>query len=129
MEKETDISEYREKVCHAMDGTCITITNIIVLVTCIALMIVTPIFELWFLYAVAGPGFLLSIILWKGMFVIEPNVCYVVTFCGKYLGTVRNAGYWYVNPFYWKTRVSLRMQNFETRRIKVNDAIGNPVEL
>lgn len=48
-------------------------------------------------------------------------------FCGKYIGTVRNAGYWWVNPFYSKFPISLRINNFETGQIKVNDANGSPI--
>jgi len=77
-----------------------------------------------------GPvAFILMFIILSGMIVIGPNYAVVCQFCGKYVGTVRNAGYWWVNPFYSKQHMSLRINNFETSRIKVNDANGSPIEI
>jgi regulator of protease activity HflC (stomatin/prohibitin superfamily) len=68
-------------------------------------------------------------IIFSGMIVINPNYACVCQFCGKYVGTVRNAGYWWVNPWYSKRYISLRINNFETNRIKVNDFNGSPIEI
>jgi regulator of protease activity HflC (stomatin/prohibitin superfamily) len=64
-----------------------------------------------------------------GMFVIQPNQGEVLVFLGRYRGTVKDAGWYWTNPFTSKRKVSLRVQNFNTPRLKVNDADGNPIEI
>lgn len=64
-----------------------------------------------------------------GLFTVEPNEGKVLTLFGTYKGTVRESGLWWVNPFIQKTGVSLRVRNFETNKLKVNDARSNPVEI
>lgn len=70
------------------------------------------------------------VILWlKGLFIVSPNEGKVLTFFGKYTGTVRHAGFWFANPFASKTRISLKVSNFQSPQLKVNDAHGNPIEI
>ncbi len=64
-----------------------------------------------------------------GLFTVEPNEGKALTLFGTYQGTVREPGLWWVNPFMTKTAVSLRVRNFETNKLKVNDAFSNPVEI
>ncbi len=65
-----------------------------------------------------------------GGFVLEnPNEAKVLILFGRYSGTVREAGFWWVNPFNQKKRISLRTRNFETAKLKVNDANSNPIEI
>ncbi len=81
-------------------------------------------------YIGAGIGlFLLGIVLLSGCAVIGPNESRVLTFFGKYTGTVRQHGLRWMNPFTSKITVSLRARNFETAKIKVNDLDGNPIEI
>lgn len=69
-------------------------------------------------------------ILWlKGLFIVSPNEGKVLTFFGKYTGTVRAPGFWFANPFASKTRISLKVSNFQSPQLKVNDAHGNPIEI
>jgi regulator of protease activity HflC (stomatin/prohibitin superfamily) len=70
-----------------------------------------------------------GIILLVGNMVIGPNEARVLTFFGRYAGTVRDPGLRWVNPFTAKRPVSLRARNFETAKIKVNDIEGNPIEI
>jgi regulator of protease activity HflC (stomatin/prohibitin superfamily) len=65
----------------------------------------------------------------SGFFVLNPNEGRVIQFFGRYVGTVRKAGFHWVLPLTMKRRVSLRVRNFETARLKVSDADGNPVEI
>ncbi len=65
----------------------------------------------------------------KGFFILEPNQAGVMTFFGKYAGTVRDDGFFWVNPFYSKTKLSLRAHNLNTPTLKVNDRAGNPIEV
>ncbi|MDP6183138.1 MAG: SPFH domain-containing protein [Gammaproteobacteria bacterium] len=67
--------------------------------------------------------------LFKGFLVLEPNKAAVMTFFGKYAGTVRADGFFWVNPFYKKVKVSLRAHNLTTPTLKVNDRSGNPIEV
>ncbi|NUP62320.1 MAG: SPFH domain-containing protein [Nonomuraea sp.] len=64
-----------------------------------------------------------------GFTVINPNEGKVVQFLGRYVGTVNTPGLQWVVPFTTKRRISLRVRNFETTKLKVNDADGNPVEI
>ncbi len=61
--------------------------------------------------------------------VVSPGQTWVVQFFGSYVGTVRRAGFWWVLPLTLRRRVSVRVRNFETHHLKVNDADGNPVEI
>ena len=62
-----------------------------------------------------------------GFMVIQPNLARVLTFFGKYRGTVTDNGFFWVNPFYGKRRLSLRARNMDVAPIKVNDKNGNPI--
>jgi regulator of protease activity HflC (stomatin/prohibitin superfamily) len=64
-----------------------------------------------------------------GLTIVNPNESQVVTLFGKYTGSVRNPGLWWVNPFSLRKRVSLRVRNFESAKLKVNDHDGNPIEI
>jgi regulator of protease activity HflC (stomatin/prohibitin superfamily) len=64
-----------------------------------------------------------------GLFVIQPNQAEVLVFLGRYRGTVRRDGWYWTNPFTSKRKISLRVQNFNTPTLKVNDAEGNPIEI
>jgi len=69
------------------------------------------------------------IILMKGLFIVPPNEARVLTFLGKYTGSVRDNGIWFANPFASKRRISLKVTNFQCPQLKVNDAHGNPIEI
>lgn len=64
-----------------------------------------------------------------GLFTVSPNEGKVLTLFGRYIGTVRESGLWWANPFFTKKRVSLRIRNFETAKMKVNDSHSNPIEI
>ncbi|HEU5218038.1 MAG TPA: SPFH domain-containing protein [Gemmatimonadales bacterium] len=64
-----------------------------------------------------------------GFMVVQPNEAKVLTLFGRYAGSVKESGFWWVNPFTRKIRISLRTRNFETAKLKVNDAHGNPIEI
>ena len=71
----------------------------------------------------------LTSVAFGGLFTVNPNEGRVLTLFGKYVGTVRQAGLWFANPFFAKKRVSLRVRNFETAKLKVNDNHSNPIEI
>jgi len=70
---------------------------------------------------------LLILFIAKGFFFVYPNESVVMTLFGKYIGTVKNNGFFWTNPFYARRKISLRARNFETERVKVNDKMGNPI--
>lgn len=81
------------------------------------------------LAVLAGILFLAAIFLLKGIKVINPNHSRVCVFFGKYAGTVKENGLIWLNPFYTTFRISLRAQNLNGQTLKVNDKMGNPIEI
>ncbi|MDD3722164.1 MAG: SPFH domain-containing protein [Lutibacter sp.] len=76
----------------------------------------------WFTLAI-----LLAIIILPGFFLVNPNTSKVILLFGKYIGTVKENGFYWGNPLYLKKGVSLRASNFDSERVKVNDKLGNPI--
>jgi hypothetical protein len=72
---------------------------------------------------------ILDLICLAGLSVVNPNEARVVTLFGVYKGSIRRAGFWWVNPLTTRRRMSLRIRNFESGRLKVNDRDGNPIEI
>lgn len=81
------------------------------------------------LIATCGLALLIGSALIPGLFVNQPNQSRVVTLFGRYLGTVRENGFRWVNPLTQRMPVSLRIRTFDSDVLKVNDAVGNPVEI
>jgi len=73
--------------------------------------------------------FLVNFLCWLGFFLVNPNEAKVLQIFGKYVGTVKEPGLRWANPFFSKRRISQRIRNFETPRLKVNDSEGNPIEI
>jgi regulator of protease activity HflC (stomatin/prohibitin superfamily) len=85
--------------------------------------------EIWLGGAIAGIVLLLLFLGMLGFFMVNPNEGRVLQLFGSYVGTARTPGLRWTNPFYSKRKVSLRVRNFETGKLKVNDQRGNPVEI
>lgn len=64
-----------------------------------------------------------------GFFFLYPNGSRVLTLFGEYKGTVKEHGFYWVNPFYMRKNISLRARNFDSERLKVNDKLGNPINI
>jgi regulator of protease activity HflC (stomatin/prohibitin superfamily) len=73
--------------------------------------------------------FLIDLFCWFGLTVVNPNEAAVVTLFGVYKGSIKKPGFWWVNPLSTRRRISLRVRNFETGKLKVNDQDGNPIEI
>jgi regulator of protease activity HflC (stomatin/prohibitin superfamily) len=71
--------------------------------------------------------FVWTFLAWFGFMKIEPNEARIMVFFGKYRGTVKQDGYFWVNPFYAKKKLTLRARNLDAEPIKVNDKKGNPI--
>jgi regulator of protease activity HflC (stomatin/prohibitin superfamily) len=72
---------------------------------------------------------ILTLGLTPGFFYVNPNGSRVLVLFGDYKGTVKNNGFFWVNPFFTKTSISLRARNFDSEKIKVNDKVGNPIQI
>jgi len=70
---------------------------------------------------------ILAIIMLPGFILVNPNSSRVLLLFGKYVGTIKKNGLFWVNPFFSKKKISLRASNFDSERLKVNDKLGNPV--
>jgi len=79
------------------------------------------------MYVAGAVAIVAAIIIIVGFIALEPNHSRVLVLFGKYVGTVKNSGFSWVNPFYVKKGVSLRANNLDTKPIKVNDKHGNPI--
>jgi regulator of protease activity HflC (stomatin/prohibitin superfamily) len=71
----------------------------------------------------------LGVLTLKGLYMLQPNQAALVLLFGNYRGTDRNAGLRWTNPFYTRTKMSVRAHNFNSDKIKVNDKRGNPIEI
>ncbi|KEO84679.1 SPFH domain-containing protein [Tumebacillus flagellatus] len=72
---------------------------------------------------------LLGIFSMTGLQIVQPNQGYVVMFFGRYLGSLRQEGFWWTMPLTLRKKVSMRVRNFHTSQLKVNDVDGNPIEI
>jgi len=80
-------------------------------------------------FVIAVLAIILGFMLAGGFQAVQPNDARVLTFFGSYAGSVRDSGFFWVNPFTIKRHISLRVRNFNSETLKVNDADGNPVEI
>jgi regulator of protease activity HflC (stomatin/prohibitin superfamily) len=80
---------------------------------------------------IGGVLLVVDLLLAPGFVVVQPNSSRVLVLFGRYIGTLTEPGLWWVNPFtvFWRRDVSLRVHNFQSDRIKVNDSSGNPIEI
>jgi hypothetical protein len=76
-----------------------------------------------------GVSLIAGVLVTSGFFIVNPNFAALLVLFGKYKGTVVRNGFYWANPFMTKHKISLRVRNQETSRIKVNDASGNPIEI
>jgi regulator of protease activity HflC (stomatin/prohibitin superfamily) len=72
---------------------------------------------------------ILAVVGMNGIFIVQPNQAAVLIFFGHYLGSVRKSGLWLGVPFALRRKVSLKVRNFNSKRLKVNDVEGNPIEI
>lgn len=99
----------------------------------LALVIILLASGTWGLIAMRNPVFIwpigISLLLLPGFFYINPNVSMVLVLFGDYKGSVKKNGFYWVNPLFAKKSISLRARNFDSEKIKVNDKVGNPIQI
>lgn len=118
-----------EKEAKKVNGFIMLFFQIILLVLNIYLLSVGIRTENTKILWVFIPGVIIFLTFIGGFMVLQPNNSAVLIFFGKYIGTVRDSGLWWVNPFAFKRKVSMRIHNFISDKIKVNDLHGNPIEI
>ena len=109
-----------EKIVKPSNGYLWLVIDLLLIIVTITLLVnfQNPLFSLLFLgVLIISPGF----------FIVNPNESKVLVLFGKYVGTVRENGFFWANPFYTKARITLRARNLEGDKIKVNDRLGNPI--
>ncbi|MFO0321084.1 MAG: SPFH domain-containing protein [Bacteroidota bacterium] len=77
--------------------------------------------------ALGASSSLIFVLLLKGFMVVSPNSSQVLLLFGEYKGSIKQSGFFWINPLYSRTSLSLRARNFESEKIKVNDKMGNPI--
>lgn len=110
----------QEKIIRPMNGYLILVAILISLG--ISIFMLATYEALWFIALLVVSLFCLI-----GLAVVNPNQSLVATLFGKYAGTIKENGFYWVNPFFVRKKISLRARNFDSQTIKVNDKIGNPI--
>lgn len=119
----------REQERHAVNGLGVIPVLLVVSLLDIWWFITAIRFESVFGLVGSLVLLLLVILVWTGFFNIAPNEGKVLQLFGAYRGTVKHPGLRWANPFYSKKKISLRVRNFESGKLKVNDHVGNPIEI
>ncbi len=123
----------KEKTINLLPGILMILVDLALIATSVFLFAsglisnvdLPPIFQM-ILSLVLFLGFIFMAI---GFFVLQPNESGVILLFGVYKGTVRESGWYWGNPFFTKKKVSLRVRNLNMEKLKVNDAMGNPIEI
>ena len=118
-----------ERAISAPSGIPALITLIVLLLADAAWFLYSVQNHIFWTIVVAALAFVVLLVCLGGFFTVAPNEGKVLQFFGSYVGTVREAGPRWMNPFYSKRGVSLRVRNFESSKLKVNDLDGNPIEI
>jgi regulator of protease activity HflC (stomatin/prohibitin superfamily) len=101
----------------------------VILLLLVITLAVLPLLAFTGLRLLVIPGAIVTFFCWFGLFMVQPNQGAVMQLFGRYVGTVRESGLRWANPFYSKNAVSLRIRNFESNKLKVNDLEGSPIEI
>ena len=119
----------REKELKPISGVAMLILLLLVLVGSVAMVVSS-------IAAASGAGivgwllvFFLALACLPGLVVVNPNQAAVVQLFGVYVGSIKQPGFWFVNPLTKRRRLSLRIRNFESGKLKVNDQDANPIEI
>lgn len=121
--------EIRERQILPISGMMVLISGLMGIGLAIALFVAAASLNVGWLVILAIALLVGSIWTMAGLIVVNPNEAKVLQLFGKYQGSVRVPGLRWANPFYTKRSVSLRVRNFESEKLKVNDHSGNPIEI
>ena len=110
----------KEIIIQPSSGYAMLIANLLALI--IGIFGIARLGNPWFIVLI-----LVFVFTLPGFFLVNPNTSKVLLLFGKYVGTVKDNGFFWANPFYTKKFLSLRASNFDSERVKVNDKLGNPI--
>jgi regulator of protease activity HflC (stomatin/prohibitin superfamily) len=119
----------REKPAFSLPGGPMFLLLIVAVAGTVFVLITSSQVQATVGVVVAMFALLVEVISFKGLLIVNPNEGQVLQLFGTYVGTLRNQGLRWVNPFATRRRISLRVRNFETSKLKVNDLDGNPIEI
>ena len=123
------MQEIREFKCFKVNGFAVLVVHLLILVVGVLLLVLGVNGQVMPFWITAIPILALALFLGFGYFTVQPNQSRVLIFFGKYSGSTSDSGFWWTNPLVIKKTVSLRVRNFSSEKIKVNDATGNPIEI
>ncbi|MCZ6747551.1 MAG: SPFH domain-containing protein [Acidobacteria bacterium] len=123
------MQEIREFKCFKVNGFAMLVVHLLILVVGVLLLVLGVNGQVMPFWITAIPILALALFLGFGYFTVQPNQSRVLIFFGKYSGSTSDSGFWWTNPLVIKKTVSLRVRNFSSEKIKVNDATGNPIEI
>lgn len=109
-----------------INGFLMLFLNFVLILASIGMIIFLSQLSVW-IVVVGVLGLIKSFFIWGGFFQLEPNEARLMVFFGKYKGTFKETGFFWVNPFITKKKLSLRSRNLDVKPIKVNDKAGNPI--
>jgi regulator of protease activity HflC (stomatin/prohibitin superfamily) len=118
-----------EKIIKPMSGFFMLFLAFLIFCAAISLFILGGQYHTAWLGAAGGVCTILFFFITRGVMIVNPNHARVLVFFGKYIGSVKENGLLWINPFYNSYRISLRSQNQEGSPLKVNDKMGNPIEI
>jgi regulator of protease activity HflC (stomatin/prohibitin superfamily) len=118
-----------ESKASSLSGIPVALLFVLVFVGCAVLFVIGGMHEYAPAVIAAVIVFVITAFLCKGFFQVQPNQGMVMLLFGRYAGTARETGLRWTNPFFSKRAVSLRVRNFESSKLKVNDSDGNPIEI
>ncbi len=118
-----------EKIKKPMNGYLALFLSLLFLATAIWCFVITAANKNALYTLPAALLMLACFVIWKGLMIVQPNHARVLTLFGRYTGSIKENGLFFVNPFYSSNKLSLRVQNMSTPTLKVNDKMGNPVEI
>jgi regulator of protease activity HflC (stomatin/prohibitin superfamily) len=119
----------KENPLRSQSGIPILLLILGALVACVLLMVLGVRSQSAGLVILGLFSGLLLMISFAGFYMVEPNQAAVLSLFGKYIGTAKDQGLRWNNPFFGARKISLRVRNFESSKLKVNDLEGNPIEI
>lgn len=120
---------YRENKYPASNGLGTLLLLLVVLIGAVFLFLRAVLAEDAWMAGSAIALMIVGVFFLSGLFIVHPNEAKALVLFGKYKGSVKTDGLWFANPFLTKQAISLRVRNFETAKLKVNDNQANPIEI
>ena len=120
---------YREKHYPASNGLVVLLVLIVICLGALAAMVFEFQAQRHVTGIIATLVLTVASLMFSGLFIVNPNEAKALVLFGSYKGTVKQDGFWFANPFLTKKAISLRVRNFETTKLKVNDTHSTPIEI